>query len=79
MSIPYQKANNLPCVLGKVYNSDLYAFCAPTMNADSTKDLKRAVCVTDQANTNLTGCPERAPKVALLPRAHRDEACAMVG
>ena len=39
--------------MSKVYNSQKYAFCVPTSNADSTKDLQRAVCLTDKANANL--------------------------
>ena len=54
VSIPYQKVNNLPCVIGKAYNTEKYAFCVPTPSADSTKDLKKAVCLTDHANTNLS-------------------------
>ena len=54
VKFPYNGINNLPCVMGRVHDNFKYAFCASTEGVDSTADLKRVVCVTEQANTNLT-------------------------
>ena len=54
VEIPYNGMNNLPCVMDGVHDDCMYAFCAPTERAESTADLRRVVCVTEQANTNLT-------------------------